>query len=55
MKDGWAYVPGREKSSIVFEEFEVQLEKALEVLLDLWEKSPLRVDSILIDDSTIPT
>lgn len=32
LKNGWAYVPGREQSSIVFQEFEVQLEKALEVL-----------------------
>jgi len=33
LKGGWAYVPGKEQSSIVFEEFEVQLEKALEVWL----------------------
>lgn len=32
LKSGWAYVPGREQSSIIFQEFEVQLEKALEVL-----------------------
>ncbi|KAF9457162.1 eukaryotic and archaeal DNA primase, large subunit-domain-containing protein [Collybia nuda] len=31
LKGGWAYVPGREQSSIVFQEFQVQLEKALEV------------------------
>ncbi|EKM82746.1 hypothetical protein AGABI1DRAFT_53177 [Agaricus bisporus var. burnettii JB137-S8] len=30
LKSGWAYVPGREQSSIIFQEFEVQLEKALE-------------------------
>lgn len=31
LKGGWAYVPGREQSSVVFQEFEVELEKALEV------------------------
>lgn len=31
LKGGWAYVPSREQSSIVFQEFESQLEKALEV------------------------
>jgi DNA primase large subunit len=31
LKAGWAYVPGREQSSIVFQEFEVNLVKALEV------------------------
>ncbi|KAF9453209.1 DNA primase, large subunit [Macrolepiota fuliginosa MF-IS2] len=30
LKGGWAYVPGREQSSIVFKEFEVELERALE-------------------------
>ncbi|KAH9484214.1 DNA primase large subunit [Psilocybe cubensis] len=30
LKGGWAYVPSRELSSIVFQEFEVRLEKALE-------------------------
>ncbi|KAJ3562332.1 hypothetical protein NP233_g9648 [Leucocoprinus birnbaumii] len=30
LKGGWAYVPSREQSSIVFQEFEVELEKALE-------------------------
>jgi DNA primase large subunit len=32
LKGGWAYVPRREQSSIVFQEFEVQLERALEVM-----------------------
>jgi len=31
LKGGWAYVPSREQSSIVFREFERDLEKALEV------------------------
>ncbi|KDR84019.1 hypothetical protein GALMADRAFT_56635 [Galerina marginata CBS 339.88] len=31
LKGGWAYVPSREQSSIVFQEFEVHLEKALEM------------------------
>lgn len=31
LKRGWAYVPGREQSSIVFQEFEVHLQKTLEV------------------------
>ncbi len=31
LKGGWAYVPGRELASIVFQEFEVQLNKALNV------------------------
>ncbi|KAF9567519.1 DNA primase, large subunit [Agrocybe pediades] len=30
LKGGWAYVPGREQSSIVFQEFESHLERALE-------------------------
>ncbi|THH14337.1 hypothetical protein EW146_g5968, partial [Bondarzewia mesenterica] len=30
LKGGWAYVPGREQSSIVFQEFQTNLEKALE-------------------------
>jgi DNA primase large subunit len=33
LKNGWAYVPGKEQSSIVFQEFQVQLEKALEVCI----------------------
>jgi DNA primase large subunit len=32
LKDGWAYVPGREQSSIVFQEFQTRLEQALEVI-----------------------
>ena len=31
LKAGWAYVPSRQQSSIVFQEFDVHLEKALEV------------------------
>lgn len=31
MKAGWAYVPGREQNSIIFREFEVELEAQLEV------------------------
>lgn len=31
LKGGWAYVPGREQASIVYKEFEVTLERALEV------------------------
>lgn len=31
LKGGWAYVPHREQSSIVFQEFEDHLERALEV------------------------
>ena len=30
LKGGWAYVPIREQSSLVFQEFEDRLEKALE-------------------------
>ena len=30
LKGGWAYVPTREQSSLVFQEFEDHLEKALE-------------------------
>lgn len=32
LQDGWAYVPNRELSSIVFQEFQTRLERALEVL-----------------------
>ena len=35
LKDGWAYVPEKEQSSIIFQEFERRLEKALEVCLSL--------------------
>ena len=31
LKDGWAYVPGKERASIVFQEFQTRLERALEV------------------------
>ncbi|KAI0006096.1 DNA primase large subunit [Russula compacta] len=31
LKDGWAYVPSREQSSIVFQEFQTRLEQALEM------------------------
>ncbi|CAA7271771.1 unnamed protein product [Cyclocybe aegerita] len=31
LKEGWAYVPSREQSSIVFQEFETHLERALEM------------------------
>ncbi|KAI0318632.1 DNA primase large subunit [Amylostereum chailletii] len=31
LRGGWAYVPGKEQSSIVFQEFQARLEKALEV------------------------
>lgn len=31
LKGGWAYVPSKEISSIIFQEFQVLLEKALEV------------------------
>lgn len=31
LSKGWAYVPGKEQSSIVFQEFQVLLEKALEM------------------------
>lgn len=31
LQGGWAYVPGHEQSSIVFQEFELCLTKALEV------------------------
>jgi DNA primase large subunit len=31
LKAGWAYVPSRDQSSIVFQEFETNLMKALEV------------------------
>lgn len=36
LKGGWAYVPAREQSSIVFQEFEDHLEKALEVRIITW-------------------
>jgi DNA primase large subunit len=32
LEDGWAYVPNRELSSIVFQEFQTRLERALEVV-----------------------
>jgi Eukaryotic and archaeal DNA primase, large subunit len=32
LKDGWAYVPSREQSSIVFQEFQTRLEQALQVI-----------------------
>jgi DNA primase large subunit len=35
LRNGCAYVPGKEQSSIVFQEFQVQLERALEVCI-LW-------------------
>ena len=35
LKGGWAYVPIREQSSLVFQEFEDRLEKALEARLTL--------------------
>jgi DNA primase large subunit len=31
LKDGWAYVPSKERSSIVFQEFQTRLEEALQV------------------------
>ena len=31
LKRGWAYVPSQEQSSIIFQEFETQLDKALEM------------------------
>ena len=31
LKKGWAYVPSQEQSSIIFQEFESKLEKALEM------------------------
>jgi DNA primase large subunit len=31
LKGGWAYVPASAQSSIVFQEFDLNLEKALEV------------------------
>jgi len=31
LKDGWAYVPSKERSSIVFQEFQTRLEQALEM------------------------
>lgn len=33
LKAGWAYVPSKEQSSIVFQEFQSRLEVALEVSL----------------------
>lgn len=39
LKGGWAYVPSREQSSIVFQEFESQLEKALEVSIIIFVKN----------------
>lgn len=33
LKGGWAYVPSREQSSLVFQQFEDRLEKALEARL----------------------
>jgi DNA primase large subunit len=36
LKGGWAYVPGREQSSIVYQEFETNLMKALEVKQSRW-------------------
>jgi DNA primase large subunit len=35
LKGGWAYVPGKEQSSIVFREFETRLQKVLEAGQDL--------------------
>jgi DNA primase large subunit len=35
LKDGWAYVPSKEQSSIVFQEFQTRLEQALEVIYSL--------------------
>jgi DNA primase large subunit len=32
LRNGWAYVPSREQSSIVFQEFQTRLERALEVM-----------------------
>ena len=32
LRDGWAYVPNREQSSIVLQEFQTRLERALEVV-----------------------
>jgi DNA primase large subunit len=31
LKGGWAYVPSQQQSSIVFQEFQITLEKGLEV------------------------
>ena len=31
LKRGWAYVPGKEQSALVFHEFQTTLERALEV------------------------
>ena len=38
LKDGWAYVPSREQSSIVFQAFQTRLEQALEVIYPLLSK-----------------
>lgn len=40
LKGGWAYVPSREQSSVVFQQFEDRLEKALEARLTL---TPIRL------------
>jgi DNA primase large subunit len=38
LKDGCAYVPSREQSSIVFQAFQTRLEQALEVIYPLQSK-----------------
>ena len=41
MKGGWVYVPARDHSSIVFQTFETELVKALEVHHGCsWETTP---------------
>ena len=53
LKGGWAYVPGTAQSSIVFEEFERNLEKALKVGKALELRSISRSSSNLADSSII--
>ena len=43
LKGGWAYVPSREQSSLVFQQFEDRLEKALEARLTLHSDSSLLI------------
>lgn len=53
LKNGWAYVPSREQSSIVFQEFQTRLERALEVMHTSAHTEAMNVSraECVIDDS----
>jgi DNA primase large subunit len=55
LKGGWAYVPTREQSSLVFQEFEDHLEKALEARFSYSFQLHLNDLLFFVDHSTTAT